>query len=185
VNEGFLGFPQVQLPGAETLYRRIQVGIDTPPAVASIPNVSVPTSGRHLRVVWTSRTDSASHDTYLLAQLNGDAGANYSSAEVFMLASVSGTQATSLTGIRLGRHSGTADLASLPGSGNSFFPFYSVAGFNKVMFSQSIYSNTATTFAGLQFIGYWNNTVAVTSVTFAPATGNFVVGSIFDIYVDR
>jgi hypothetical protein len=185
VNQGFLGVPQVQLPGVETLYRRIQVGVDTPPSVATIPNVGLPASGRHLRIVWTSRTDSASHDTYLLAQLNGDGGTNYASAEVYMLSAVSGAQGSALTGLRMGRHSGTSDIANLPGLGNSFMPFYSLSGFNKVLLSQTIYSNTASGFGGVLFAGYWNNTAAVTTVTFAAATGNFVAGSIFDIYVDR
>jgi hypothetical protein len=161
--------------GAVTKLDSITVGSATPTVTFS----SISSAYSHLRVIYSVNGSTQFGVMYM--QYNGDTGANYDTAQQF--GGSSGGNTVSL-------NAATPEIASMPGSaysanqrqtGEILIPFYSDATAYK----------TATTHNGRRdasalydesYIHNWHNTNAISSILLGLASGNFVVGSRFDLY---
>lgn len=183
---GFSGWSS-PTPTVRTLVRRIVLGSDMPAGSSQTPEFDVPQTGRHLRIYfYNCRTDSASHNLYLTANFNADTtAANYQNAIFFAVTGWSGAQQANTGAAYFGRVSGTADAASIGGTGMVIVSNYTDLGFARTWLSDAVYANSTTQITGLFTYGFWTNTTSpILSMHFGLSGGNFVSGS-FDIFVER
>ena len=184
MNQGFQGMSGIQFAVGEVA-RRIVVGADVPVA-ASIPTVTLPSTGRHLRIVIRSRNNSVSHDVYIFGVVNNDAGSVYSSAEIYNAGTSSNASSGVVSGgYRMAAHSGASDRADLASAAEVLLPYYSDPTIWKVMLCRCIYASTATAYKAVHFYGTYNSTAPIRTLTLTSQTGSFVAGSSFDFYIEH
>lgn len=146
--------------------------------VASV-NFPIPLGFHHLVMFWKGRSDAAVTNQALVAQFNGDSGANYyweplDATNTTVAASGSGGS----TSLRIGIIPGANATANIFGGGMVTFPFHADAHYKLGLAS----SNASTTLLGTgQQIelsgGFWANAAPITSVLVFPGAGGLITDS--------
>lgn len=153
-------------------------------AAASVTLSSIPGTYESLVVVYNVRGDGAASPN-LLMRCNGDTGANYDAEEddgVGATAAAGGTSGG--TSAQIGGIASAGNRASNSGVGQILIPGYARTVFLKhwcVVFSDirsAVLGDRVVGNAG----GVWNNTAAITSLTFLLSAGNLDVGSVITLY---
>ena len=161
--------------------------IQAQPISTATPSVtfSVPTGYEDLVLVVNGRGDTASADTPVNIQFNGDTGSNYSYAVI-----LGGSGST----VSQGSNSSTSALigyltAATGVSGGASMLVTDIGAYSSTTFDKSFEtegSNPKSDTAGQFFVtetnGLWKSTAAVTSFKVFPGAGNFAAGSNVSLY---
>lgn len=169
--------------GAVTLISKVT----TAGSQATVPFSSIPGTYTHLRVLWQARFSDAATTEDLLLQLNGDSGTNYFSQLISATAAStpSAAQVVGTSAAHVGLVTAASATANFAGSGVIWIPNYAGTTFNKQIFTtDGGWIGTASGNGNVQtWFDTWNNTAAITSMTFSDAGGgNFVNGSVICLY---
>lgn len=153
----------------------------------------IPSGYKHLQLRWLASNHDGSLDGNVVIRFNGDSGSNYSWRNTFSISGSpntgspanQGNSSSSATSLSLAR--ATANGAgTLFGSGIADIMDYSATNKNKNIISTYVNSRGATggTTNQYNFLGggSWNNTAAITSISFINTTSNFGVNSRFALY---
>jgi hypothetical protein len=166
------------MPNTYTLLEQITVGAA---GASSVTFNSIPQTGYTDLVVKTSlRNTGTSND--LTLKFNGSSVSQYSDRYLFGNGSTatSGTDATSGAGLYSLINSSNY-TASTFGSNEYYIPNYTSAN-NKSVSYETVQESNATGVYMAMYAGLWANTAAITSMTFAPASGSFAQFSTFSLY---
>ena len=161
-----------------TLLEQITVGAA---GASSVTFNSIPQTGYTDLVLKTSlRNTGTSND--LTLKFNGSSVSEYSDRNLFGSgsAATSGTDATSGAGLYSLINS-SSYTASTFGSNEYYIPNYTSAS-NKTVSYESVQETNAAGVYMAIYAGLWANTAAITSITFAPASGSFAQHSTFSLY---
>jgi hypothetical protein len=169
------------MPANYVLLEKITVGAA---GASSVTFSSIPQTGYTDLVVKASmRSDRASQpaaDTIIY--FNGDTGANYTTRRLEGNGSTgySQTDASSFLG---GQIPGSTATSSTFANCEFYVPNYTSSTFKSASLDDVMENNATTAYMDLH-AGIWNNTAAITSITYrvSPGNGNFVQGSTFYLY---
>jgi len=163
---------------------------DTSTSTVTISNI--PTGYKHLQLRWLASNNDGSVDGNVVIRFNGDTGSNYSWRNTFAISGSpntgspanQGNSSSSATSLSLAR--ATANGAgTLFGCGITDIVDYSSTSKNKNIISAYGNSRGANSTSN-QYVfaggGSWNNTAAITSISFINTTSNFGVNSKFALY---
>jgi hypothetical protein len=152
---------------------------------ASVTFSAIPGTFTDLILSCTARSANSSQTSAFRIQFNTDTGANYFWS--FVLGTnggVSAGNASTDTSIFAGNMPAASTVASY--AGNSVITISLYAGaFTKMLSSIDTALTNAIGGSNVQQIttsGYWNNTAAITSITVMTDMGNFVAGSVFELF---
>lgn len=169
--------------GGGDLVRIAQTVLTT--ATASINFASIPGTYSALRLVGQVRGDTAAAAVASVVRFNGDTGANYDLQTFYVSnGTVAGTQTLAGTSLNMF----AVDAATAPaGAAGAFvidIPNYAGTTFHKQALAQTTdkRASDAGSFYAQQAIGFWRATAAITSISLAPGSGNFVAGSTVTLY---
>lgn len=150
-------------------------------AAPTVTFSSISGSYNHLAIYWQAAFSDAGGFLPMGIQLNGDTASNYYT--VYM-GTVGGS--TSGTYGLIANAPGASRDANNASSGTITIPFYSGTAFKKIVNSNYgvLYTaGTSASYRAMQTASLWNNTAAVTQVTFTdPTGGNYVIGTSFALY---
>ena len=152
-------------------------------AAASVAFTSIPQDGTDLLILYSTRI-SGSSVSQLNTQFNSSGGTAYGdlTLESDSLGSASSSSRSSQPVIRITVNIGTNFTANTFGSTRIYIPNYTASTAKSVSLDGSTEQNNTTSYNSI-VAGRWNNTAAITSVTFTDQnSGNFVVGSMFSLY---
>jgi len=152
-------------------------------AAASINTGTLSQAYRDLRVEIFARGDTAATSTAVTMRINGDSGANYNFEQIRANgAAAGGTSST-------GQNSGNV-LLNMPantGTANVFANtslridnYTAIVGFKTWVATGFDLISNLPQFDG--YAGWWASQVAVTSLSFTPAAGNFAAGTTVRVY---
>lgn len=145
---------------------------------------SIPGTFRELRLQWSVRSSVSATSESMNLTFNGDTGSNYDRQHV------TGTGSTVNTAESLGATSvaltvsGNTATAGAVGGGTLDIPDYAGAVFHKTGLYQSSFK-TATSSGGIGMrpgILHYRSASAISSLTLALASGNFMTGSKLRLY---
>lgn len=155
-------------------------------AAASITFSSIPSTYRHLQLLITGRSDSATPIyTYVRMSFNGDGGANYYYEELNINnATVGSSSAVAQTGLVIGAITNSTNTADRAGVIDLTIPRYAGTTFHKSFTSLTQAAVTSVASGQYNFMhgGTWASTAAITSITLAPNSGNFIAGTVVTLY---
>jgi hypothetical protein len=148
--------------------------------VASVDFTSIPEGYTDLMIKTSLRNTGTSND--LTLKFNGSSASQYSDRNLFGSGSAvtSGTDATNGAGLYSLINSSNY-TANTFGSNEYYIPNYRSAN-NKSVSYESLQETNATGVYMAMYAGLWANTAAITSITFAPASGTFATNSTFTLY---
>ena len=150
-------------------------------AAASITFSSISGAYTDLVLVANTKVSTAADVQECYLQFNSDTATNYSITRFYNsgVNAFSGRE-TSVTKIDNIRLPGSNSASTVFGSMIANIQNYSNTTTNKT----TILRMNAETVSGQQgaLVGLWRNTSAITTILFAPTSGNFVSGSTFTIY---
>ena len=151
-------------------------------AVATIVFSSVPQIYKDLYVCFDAITSDANQQ-YISARFNGDTGGNYGSKDLRWGPINNNDNYSTLTYVICGR-ANSSSIATSCSSGEMIVWNYTNTTFHKWTQGQQIMPQTpsASTPDGYLIYSKWNNTAAITSVTYLLSAGNFVAGSVISLY---
>lgn len=159
--------------------------IGTDSASNAKPSLTVNITGtwNYLDVQWYGRSDNNSAASSAYLQLNGDTTSSYLWEQVETNNSTTTPTPSGATDtvMHIGTMPALTATASYMGAGR-----FSIAGASSSLFK--VVTSQAAGHTGLtnvrigQYAGQWNKAAAVTSITLAPAAGNWVVGSMLSVY---
>jgi hypothetical protein len=154
---------------------------------ASVTFSSIPGTYRHLVIPWGARGDNATASTALVMQANGDTTANYDSELYQFHGSVSGPFVQELIGTAtpaVGDLAAASAPAGFAGGGVIEIQNYAGTTFNKQATGRSAFKGANTTGNINHEIEawFWRNSAAITAIKLLPGAGNFVAGSMFQLY---
>jgi hypothetical protein len=152
-------------------------------AAASVAFTSIPQDGTDLMLLCSTRYDG-SPVTQLNMQFNSSGGTSYGdlTLESDSLGSAGSSSRSSQSVIRITVNTGTSFTANTFGSTRIYIPNYTASTAKSVSLDGSTEQNNTTSYNSI-VAGRWNNTAAITGITFTPqAGGNFVIGSMFSLY---
>lgn len=154
-------------------------------AVASVTFSSIPQTYRSLMLSIAVRSDAAGTSTPVMAQFNGDVGANYDRQQLIGNASTTtSAEQINVTGAYIGDASASGAAAGAASIMTVFIPLYSTTSFWKQITSNHLLSTGTGT--GSLHVKIWGsrrrNTAAITSILIKPDAGNFIAGSSFTLY---
>lgn len=160
------------------LIERQALAVDT----ASFDFQSIPDSYESLRLIYHGRGAAATNGNLFVMRFNNDSGANY---DYETNNSINGghtganfTGQTSIGFMAIPKGSSTADR---PGSGDILIPGYARTVFHKVTRATGTdYITSVLRVTG--GAGVWKSTAAITRITIAPDTGNWLAGSVASLY---
>lgn len=155
-------------------------------SAVSVTFSSIPQGFRYLVLLFAARTDRVAEVDTALLRFNGDSSASYGSQSlVGNSATASATAARGATSISVATTEAASSRASTNGPGIIFIFDYARA-FEKRVISMSGAFGDMSADADLFLVvrnGYWQNTIAITSLALLPSLGtNFVTGSRFSLY---
>jgi hypothetical protein len=154
-------------------------------SAASVVFSSIPGTYTHLRVIWVARADTAGvQQSNLNVRMNGDTAANYYGQEVRGNgSSATGIESLTQTSLECGRCPAATAIAGVAGVGEMMIPAYAATTFRKSVtgVSHNPQLKTTTNLDTRTHGGFWDNTVAITSLTFI-CSGNFIAGTTFSLY---
>lgn len=167
-------------PGNALLERFVSTG------AAGTRTFTLPQSYSSVIIKVWGRTDAASAEENILIRFNADTGTNYD----YQMALTFGTTASASEGVAVdsiiaGGVPGTTVAAGASGVAEISIPFYRNTTFDKdVLVNSYAKRGTATgTFRQRVVGGTWRNTAAITSVTVALTAGNFLAGSVIEVWM--
>jgi hypothetical protein len=146
--------------------------------VASV-NFPIPLGFHHVVMFGKVRTDAAVTNQALVAQFNGDTGANYYWEPLDATnTTVAASGAGASTSIRIGIVPGANATANIFGGGMVTFPFHADAHYKHAL----AHWNASTTLLGTgQQIelsgGFWANAAPISSVLVFPSAGGLITDS--------
>lgn len=143
-------------------------------AASSVTFGSIPATYRDLICVVSVKQTSAS--SYTLFRVNGDTGSNYT--EVQMYGDGSTTFSDDYSRGFIGLLTQFFESTTNSTQGNITFMDYSATDKHKSILFRSDLPSSATNAVAAR----WANTAAITSINFSVFTGNFAVGSTFNLY---
>jgi hypothetical protein len=152
-------------------------------AVASVAFTSIPQDGTDLMVLCSPRI-SGSPVSQLNTQFNSSGGTDYSdrTLESDSLGSATSSSRSSQPVIRITVNIGTSFTANTFGNAQIYIPNYTSSVAKSVSLDGSTENNNTTSYNSI-VAGRWNNTAAITSITFTDQnSGNFAIGSMFSLY---
>ncbi len=147
----------------------------------AVSGSSIPATFRDLLVLHYLRGDAAVTNAEAILRFNGDSGANYDYHRArWDTAGASLADAYAQTSIAQGIHyAGSSASASRTGQGEITIPDYAKTTFHKTArLHASVFFGTAANniYSGIAS-GLWRSTSAITRISIAPASGNFIAGS--------
>lgn len=151
-------------------------------AVASVAFTSIPQDGTDLMILVSQRA-SGSPVSQLNMQFNSSGGTDYSDRTL----DGSGSSASSFARssqpvLRITTNIGTSYTANTFGNTQIYIPNYTSSVAKSASLDGVTENNNTTSYQSI-VAGLWNNTAAITSVTFTDQnSGNFVVGCMFSLY---
>jgi hypothetical protein len=151
---------------------------------ASVTFSSIPATYTDLVLRLSTRTDLADTSVNIYTTLNGDTATNYSATR---LANYAGgaDSARNSNQVRFSQgpwSEGTNLTASTFANSELYIPSYTASQNKPVSSFDAVENNSASTAYVIATASLWRNTAAITSVTMAPYSGNFVSGSSFYLY---
>ena len=138
---------------------------------------SIPSTYKHLQIRYINTTSTVNQN--LVVTFNSDTGSNYAWHRLLGDGSSAIADASSsTTGMNIGRSGGNS--TSFAGG---VFDILDYANTSKYKTARTLYG-TDQNGSGLIFLasGLWQNTAAISTVTFTPASGNFAQYSQFALY---
>ena len=153
-------------------------------SAASVTFSSIPSTYTDLVVKISARTDRATASTGIRLIFNGSSAANYSYTYMLGDGSVTASSRSSAnTLVSFGTVAAATSLANTFSSHDLYIPSYN-ASQSKPFSASNAYENNTTAADASAYAALWNNTSAISSITFTQAgTGtNFVAGSSFYLY---
>jgi hypothetical protein len=152
-------------------------------AAASVVFTSIPQDATDLMVLCSTRV-TGSPVSQLNVQFNSSGGTDYSDRNI----EGTGSGGVGTTGrfnqpvVRITANIGTSFTADTFSNTQIYIPNYTSSVAKSVNFDGMTENNNTTSYQSI-VAGRWNNTAAVTSITFTDQqSGNFVVGSMFSLY---
>lgn len=154
-------------------------------ATTASVTLTVPSGYNNLEVVWRARCSDANAGEQLYLRLNGDSGSNYlwEVTQGNNATAAATTSGAATTFIQIGTVCAASATANYFSSGR-----FTVAGasdtanYKTACGTGAAFAATNNMWSGV-YSGQWNSTAAVTSITLQGATGSFVAGSRFSLYV--
>ena len=143
----------------------------------------LPQTYQSLMLVSASRTDAASHGTYLRWRFNGDTGNNYADSTHEANGSTdSNFQINSNSESRFGYSTGSS--VAKRSSCVTILTGYASSAYAKTWISLigSAINIVADNIYNIGLAGHWANTAPITRITVLQSTGNILAGSRFDLY---
>lgn len=169
-------------PGRSVLISR-QIASGSP---SSITFSSIPATYANLRLVITARGDTAALQTSITVQFNGDTGTNYGYDYLLDAGGVvSGGAASSLGNAFIANLTAANSAANVPAIVECLIPAYAGTVFVKEIQTRSFCLNNAAVTGQRQIVhaaNIWNSTAAINAIKLMAAAGNFVNGSIFELW---
>ena len=152
-------------------------------SAASVTFSSIPSTYTDLVLKLSTRTDLADTSVNIYTTFNGDTATNYSGTRVANYAGgADSARNSNQTKFSLGPWSeGTNLTANTFANSELYIPSYT-ASQNKPVSVNDAVENNATSAYVIATANLWRNTAAITSITMAPYSGNFVSGSSFYLY---
>lgn len=152
-------------------------------SAASVTFSAIPATFTDLVLRLSTRGDIADTNINIFTTFNGDTASKYSGLRMQGNgSSTTGSLSSSQTKLNEGPWSqGTNFTADVFASDEFYIPSYTAAQ-NKPMGGFFATENNATSAILGAYAGLWRNTAAITSMTLAPYSGNFVSGSSFFLY---
>ena len=149
---------------------------------SSITFSNIPQNYTHLQLRATARSSQADQSDQIGVRFNSDSNANYAFHQVGANgSSVFSTGAGSQTTLVPIYITGSSSAANVFGSGIIDILDYSSTSKNKTIRAISGYDNNSLGYSLLRS-GLWINTSAISTITCAPDSGNFVQYSQFALY---
>ena len=145
---------------------------------SSVTSSSIASTYKHLYIVGRGIYNASSGDTNLLIRFNSDTGNNYGEFGITGTPNSNfyNNQATS----RIATLSmGTASAYNQVLSFEADIPRYSNSEIKSMQISNQAYSSQYTYYGFGWVRGVWNNTAAITTLTFSVGAGTFSAGSIY------
>ncbi len=153
-------------------------------SAASVTFSAIPNTYTDLIVKLSTRTDLADTSVNIYTTFNGDTATNYSGTRVAYYAGGVDTQRSS-NAVRFSQgpwSAGTNLTATTFANSELYIPSYLASQNKSVNSFDAVENNNATTAYVITTANLWRNTAAITSITMAPYSGNFVSGSSFFLY---
>ncbi len=172
-----LGIMASSMKGATNSYESIATVSVGAGGQSTISFTSIPSTYKHLQIRYINTTSTTNQN--LVVTFNSDTGSNYAWHRLLGDGSSAIADASSTTtGMTIGRSGGNS--SSFAGG---VFDLLDYANTSKYKTARTLYG-TDQNGSGLIFLasGLWQNTAAVTTITFTPASGNFAQYSSFALY---
>ncbi len=147
-------------------------------SAASVTFSNIPPSGyTDLKFVASARSDAATLATGGLVNFNG---VTTGFTTIYMYGT--GSSAVSTTGNReFGSMPGSSVTADTFSNSEVIIPNYLSSNYKSYSID-TVTERDATEIYAYLFAGLWSNTAAINSLTYSPASGNFIAGSEFSLY---
>lgn len=146
---------------------------------------SIPSSFSNLNLIGHGRSSVASVEDDLLIRLNGDATANYDYQQLISFdSSVISIGTAGATSALIASWTGNTGTAGNTGNVDLLLPRYADSVFSKSFKSEN-YNIQTNTVAGQRIRaigGSWRNTAAVNSMTVFLSAGNYMTGSVLELW---
>jgi hypothetical protein len=155
---------------------------------SSVTFSSIPGTYTDLEIYITAASSTTgSNLATLLSTFNSDSSADYAIDYVQVVAGdVGGAQEASQTALPTCNVATNENASTWPGICKVTIPLYSGTTFVKAVTSLNALAENAPLVSGqraLYYIGgWWNSTAAITQIVFTLSAGNFVTGSVFELY---
>lgn len=163
-------------PTAKTL-----IASQSPSGVNSVTFSSIPTGFKHLELRISGRASDAVTSENIQLQFNGDTGNNYDYQEENRFGRGTGNAVSSIQGPAIIGASGTANYPS--DIVIEIFNYSGTTFYKGLRCYQEFIQSAADAGMFYNLIGgWWRNTAAITSVKATCASGNFVAGSLVELY---
>lgn len=153
------------------------------PTGTNVDFTNIPQTGfKSLKIIWQARGDNGAAQN-LVAQFNGDTGANYDYLNNDLQGNGfnGGGASTGQTSALVGGVSGTNTTANYPSGGEITIPNYVGTTFYKQASAKTDWLAANTILQRLDSC-WWKNTGAINEVKLTLGAGNFVAGSTFELY---
>jgi len=151
-------------------------------AAASIEFTSIPQDGTDLYLAMSCRVDGGGYYSNGAIRFNGNTGSNYTSRLLYGLGSSVGSEATTTDRLVYVYSTGVLATSNTFGNVGIYIPNYTSSAAKSVSIDNVSESNHTESIQAVT-AGLWNQTAAITSITFLPQSGaNFLAGSIISLY---
>ncbi len=147
--------------------------------------IPIPKDYKHLLVLGQARSTEAAYANVLRARFNGDTGTNY--REQYHGGQNASASIGAFTGqayFSIGDVNGTSATTGAAGGYVVFIPHYTNTVFwkNAMSIRGIPLVNASSEDLNILLSAFWQNTAAIESITFFPAAGSILAGSIISIY---